>query len=128
MKSPSAIPILAIAVALLLLCGFIVSWHESLLFLAVAASIVILCVRVEFHFLAPQKRGIWLFLLGGIGRGGAVGLGFWLAIMVTLSFFEDVGDKFPIVVIFFSPLALALGGVSGGLARLLSLRSRSIKA
>ena len=115
-----------IALALVAICSFLATkFNRDMRFVvAPGVCVVALCVLGEWLFPSAMSAKGGLLVLRGIGRGGLVGLGAWLAMMCLVTFFQEVGDKFPLVVMYFAPFAFGLGAVVGGLARLLSTRVR----
>lgn len=120
----------AVSVALLTSAAFLATRFNRDMRFAVAPGVcvVALCVFGEWFFPAAMSAKGGLTLLRGIGRGSVVGLGAWLIMMFLVPVFQEVGDKFPLVVVCFAPFALGLGAVVGGLARFLSMRFRRGKA
>ena len=121
MKSPVQRWLLSIAVMLplLVLCSFIGTKVDGgpPFLTAAAAYILMLCCVSEWLVGSRPKTAVGTAVAVGAGVGGVIGIGAWLAMMAVVPAFQDIGDKFPIFVILYSPFAFGVGIIGGGLAR-----------
>jgi hypothetical protein len=117
-----------VAVAVTLLAAFVASKNvNSVPFtLGVAGVAVVLLSALDQFLLSHSGAPAFLRWFGmGLLRGGVAGLASWLGMMLFVRLFVEVGDKFPLFVVFFLPFAAILGAVGGGLASGVSYRLRS---
>ena len=113
-----------IAVSLILMCSLLaVSDHGGPRFLAVAGfCITFLGSLIELLFPAQHQQRLRVAVGGGVGRGALVGLFAWAGMMLLVSFLSDPGDKFGIYAVYVSPGSLILGGLAGGIVRVVQQR------
>ena len=95
------------------------------LLLGPSIGIIATCVIFDLAFpiRANCRRGV--DLLYGALEGAVVGVPSWLSIMAAVRLWVDVGDKWGLYLVYFSPFSALLGALIGGGVRLSSWKRRN---
>jgi hypothetical protein len=106
-----------VALVLLPASGYIASKPPEnipLLLTLVAGTIVLLCGMDALLGVRSADRSTPRAFGAAMIRGAVLGLGSWLGTIWCLSRFLEVGDKFPLLVVFYAPFAIVFGAVADG--------------
>jgi hypothetical protein len=126
-KRASTNIVVAAAVALSLVAGAASSIiaHDMWFVVGPGVSLCAICIVWQWRFAAWSARGFGYSVLRTSAQVGLVGAVSWLAMMFLVSLAVDAGDKFPLLVSGFTPIAFGLGVGVGGAFGFLRFRSRN---
>jgi hypothetical protein len=125
-KRVRAVTGVAILAGATFFCGMIsIRTRMGVVFAPVGA--IILLAAVSEMCWPPRCRGrVLLNLAGGMGRGFAVGFAVVAGTLVWIAGLSDPGDKFPLVVVIYTPIGTLFGGGAGLVVRVIALGIRAL--